>query len=125
MRFGQEEPLVVLKETELVIGGNGRLVAMQEHGWSECDVIEIALNSIEATALGIALNRTAELAEWRQGKMPAKARRPAPNLTSGVIQAVGALSWPACARRGVAAPPKLTVELRRRCALRRTQANSG
>jgi DNA modification methylase len=63
-RFGQAEPLVVLKSSGRVIGGNGRLTAMQALGWIECDVVELELSEIEATALGIALNRTSELASW-------------------------------------------------------------
>jgi DNA modification methylase len=63
-RFGQAEPLVVHGPTGRVIGGNGRLVAMRKLGWTECDVVELEVDPIEATALGIALNRTAELAEW-------------------------------------------------------------
>ena len=47
-----------------MIGGNGRLVAMQSLGWTECDIVELELSPVEAAALGIALNRTAELAEW-------------------------------------------------------------
>ena len=64
VRFGQAEPLVVHRETGRVIAGNGRLVAMRKLGWSECDVVEVGLDAIEATALGIALNRTADLASW-------------------------------------------------------------
>jgi DNA modification methylase len=63
-RFGQAEPLVVLKRTGRVIGGNGRLVAMKAMGWTECDIVEVDLSDVEAAALGVALNRTAELAEW-------------------------------------------------------------
>jgi ParB-like chromosome segregation protein Spo0J len=33
-RFGQAEPLIVLKRTGRVIGGNGRMVAMRELGCS-------------------------------------------------------------------------------------------
>jgi hypothetical protein len=62
--FGQVEPLVVLKGTGKVLGGNGRLAAMHELGWSECDVVEVDLDGIRATSLAIALNRTAELADW-------------------------------------------------------------
>ncbi len=47
-----------------MIGGNGRLVAMRKLGWRECDVVELDLDDLSATALGIALNRTAELAGW-------------------------------------------------------------
>ena len=70
-RFGQAEPLVVLKSTGRVIGGNGRLVAMKKLGWSEADVVEMDIDDLQATALGIALNRTGELAEW---DMPALSR---------------------------------------------------
>jgi len=63
-RFGQVEPLVVHKPTQRVIGGNGRLSAMKALGWTHADVVELDLTETQATALGIALNRTAELAEW-------------------------------------------------------------
>jgi DNA modification methylase len=63
-RFGQAEPLVVHAGTGRVIGGNGRLAAMRSLGWTEADVVELDLDSIDATAWGIALNRTGELAEW-------------------------------------------------------------
>ena len=63
-RFGQAEPLVVRKKSGLVIGGNGRLEAMRSLGWDHCDVVELDVDDLQATALGIALNRTAELAGW-------------------------------------------------------------
>ena len=63
-RFGQAEPLVVQAKTGRIIGGNGRLAAMKKLGWTECDVVELDLDDLQATALGIALNRTGELAEW-------------------------------------------------------------
>ena len=63
-RFGQAEPLVVQKSTGRVIGGNGRLVVMKKLGWAQCDVVELDVDDLTATSLGIALNRTAELAEW-------------------------------------------------------------
>ncbi len=47
-----------------MIAGNGRLVAMKKLDWTECDVVELDLDELTATALGVALNRTAELAEW-------------------------------------------------------------
>lgn len=68
-RFGQAEPIVAQKGTGRVIGGNGRLVAMRELGWTDCDVVELELDGVEAAALGIALNRTAELAEWDDGAL--------------------------------------------------------
>ena len=63
-RFGQAEPLVVHAGTGRVIGGNGRLVAMRKIGWTECDVVQLDIDDLQATALAIALNRTAELATW-------------------------------------------------------------
>ncbi|MBL8803695.1 MAG: ParB N-terminal domain-containing protein [Planctomycetes bacterium] len=41
-RFGQVEPLFVLKGAGRVIGGNDRLVAVRALGWSECDIVEVA-----------------------------------------------------------------------------------
>jgi DNA modification methylase len=63
-RFGQAEPLVVQAGTGMVIAGNGRLDAMKTLGWVECDIVELDVTGLDAAALGIALNRTAELAEW-------------------------------------------------------------
>src|ERR1044071_7555502 len=63
-RFGQAEPLVVQKRSGRVIGGNGRLEAMRALGWNECDVVEVELDDVQATALGIALNRAGDLADW-------------------------------------------------------------
>jgi ParB-like chromosome segregation protein Spo0J len=63
-RFGQAEPLIVQQGTSVVIAGNGRLSAMKELGWTECDVVYLDVDSMDATALGIALNRTADLAGW-------------------------------------------------------------
>ena len=68
-QFGQAEPLVVQKATGKVIGGNGRLEAMKALGWKECDVVELDIDEVQATALGIALNRTAELAAWDPGTL--------------------------------------------------------
>jgi hypothetical protein len=55
---------VVQRSTGKVIGGNGRMAVMRSLGWTECDVVELDLDDTHATALGIALNRTGELAEW-------------------------------------------------------------
>ena len=50
-RFGQAEPLVVQTSTGRVIGGNGRVAAMRDLGWTECDVVELDLTDLQATAL--------------------------------------------------------------------------
>jgi DNA modification methylase len=62
--FGQVEPLVVKADTQKVIGGNGRIRVMRELGWEECDVVYVDFDNMKSTALGIALNRSAERAEW-------------------------------------------------------------
>ena len=63
-RFGQAEPLVVQAGTSRIIAGNGRYTAMKTLGYTECEVVEIPVDDLTATALGIAMNRTADLAEW-------------------------------------------------------------
>lgn len=62
--FGQVEPLVVQQGTHRVIGGNGRLTAMRQLGWKKAEVAYIDCTDAQATALGLALNRTAETAAW-------------------------------------------------------------
>jgi DNA modification methylase len=63
-QFGQVEPLVVQAGTGRVIGGNGRLTALRAMGRDDVEVVEVDVDDVTATALGIALNRTAELAGW-------------------------------------------------------------
>lgn len=63
-QHSQVEPLVVQKSSSKVIGGNGRLAAMRAMGWTHADVVELNVEDKQAAALGIQLNRTAELAEW-------------------------------------------------------------
>lgn len=62
--YGQVEPLVVQRSTMKVIGGNGRLKVMRKLGWTEVDIADTEIDNASAAALGIVLNRTAELAEW-------------------------------------------------------------
>lgn len=62
-RWRQVEPLVV-RPSGIVIGGNGRLEAMRALGWTHADVVEVDVTDAQAAALAVALNRTAELAEW-------------------------------------------------------------
>jgi len=70
-RFGQVEPLVVQEKTGRVIGGNGRLEAMKQLGWEDCEVVRLDLDDVQATALSIALNRTANLADWDEPALAA------------------------------------------------------
>ena len=63
-RFGQVQPLVVQKSSGRVIGGNGRLEVMRQVGWRNALCTLVDCSDSEATALSIALNRSAELASW-------------------------------------------------------------
>lgn len=63
-RFGQVEPLVVREGTNVVLGGNGRLSVMRALGWEQVTVVYFSGSDQEACALALALNRTAELADW-------------------------------------------------------------
>lgn len=63
-QFGQVEPLVVRLANREVIGGNGRLQTMREMGWTEADVVFVDVDDTQAKAMGLALNRTGQLAEW-------------------------------------------------------------
>lgn len=64
-RFGQQKPIVV-DSRGTVLAGNGTLAAATELGWSEIQIVRTALDGVDATAFGIADNRTAELAEWEE-----------------------------------------------------------
>ena len=62
-RFGQQKPIVV-DAKGIVLAGNGTLAAAQELGWKEIKIVRTDLAGTQATAFGIADNRSAELAEW-------------------------------------------------------------
>ncbi len=62
--FGQVEPLVVQKGTGRVIAGHGRLQVMRADGVAECDVVELEIDDVRASALAVALNRTAKTSEF-------------------------------------------------------------
>jgi ParB-like chromosome segregation protein Spo0J len=61
--FGQQKPIVV-DSRGVVIAGNGTLEAAKRIGWTEISIVKTHLDPTQATAFGIADNRTAELAEW-------------------------------------------------------------
>lgn len=62
-RFGQQKPIVV-NEQNVVLAGNGTLTAARAIGWKEIKIVRSELAGTQATAFGIADNRSAELAEW-------------------------------------------------------------
>jgi len=62
--FGQVEPLLVQRSTNMVIGGNGRLAVMRDLGWDEAAVNFLDLEDAAARKLSVVLNRSGELATW-------------------------------------------------------------
>lgn len=62
--YGQVEPILVQKSTNMVIAGNGRMSAMKSLGWDTVVVALLDVDDKEARELSIALNRSGELAGW-------------------------------------------------------------
>tara|TARA_R100001594_G_scaffold150671_1_gene213371 strand:+ start:605 stop:1234 length:630 start_codon:yes stop_codon:yes gene_type:complete len=67
-KFGQQKPIVVDKDN-MVIAGNGTLVAAKKLGWKKIAVVETELQGVDLVAYGIADNRTGELAVWDEAKL--------------------------------------------------------
>lgn len=66
--FGQQKPIVVNKDN-VVIAGNGTLVAAKELGWKNINVVKTDLPKREQKAFALADNKSAELAEWDDTKL--------------------------------------------------------
>ena len=62
-KFGQQKPLVV-GENNVVIAGNGQLLAARALGWKTIAIVRSNLRGSDATAFGIADNKTAESSKW-------------------------------------------------------------
>jgi hypothetical protein len=62
-KFKQQKPLVV-DHNNVVLAGNGTLQAALELGWTEIDIVRSDLEGFNATAYGLADNRSSELASW-------------------------------------------------------------
>lgn len=62
--YGQQKPIVVRKETMVVVAGNGTLESAKALGWTEIAAVVSEMTEVEAIGYGLADNRTAELAKW-------------------------------------------------------------
>lgn len=62
-RFGQQKPIVVLKD-KTVIAGNATLQSARDLGWTHIETVVFDGTADEAMAFALADNRTAELANW-------------------------------------------------------------
>lgn len=63
-KFGQRKPIVVHRDTGVVLAGNGLVTAARELGWSHVAAVQVDDDATTAAAYGVADNRTAELATW-------------------------------------------------------------
>lgn len=58
-RFGLVQPIIVNKRTDTIVGGNQRLLALEQLGESETEVIVVDLSPEEERALNLTLNNPA------------------------------------------------------------------
>lgn len=63
-QFGQQRPLVLHGDGRTIMAGNGTWEAARQLGWEYIAAVPATLEGDEATAYGIADNRSAELAKW-------------------------------------------------------------
>jgi ParB-like chromosome segregation protein Spo0J len=63
-KFGQRKPIVLNKQTGIVLAGNGTLTAARALGWEYLATVIVDDDPATATGFAIADNRTAELATW-------------------------------------------------------------
>ena len=78
-RFGQQKRIVVGSD-DVVIAGNGTLMAAIELGWTEIGCVRSELAGAEARAYGIADNRTTDLSEFNNAALAEQLREMAANL---------------------------------------------
>ncbi len=62
-KFGQQKPIVV-DGRDVVLAGNGTLMAAKDLKWETLKVVRSALKGHDATAYAIADNRATDLSEW-------------------------------------------------------------
>lgn len=63
-KFDVVEPLIVRRQNNIVIGGNGRLTVLKELGHKTVPVHYVDFDDQKAKALAIALNQTASLSSF-------------------------------------------------------------
>ena len=73
-RFGWQQPIVVRRKGKVVLAGNTRLKAARSLGMKEVPVVWWTGSDIEATAYGIADNRSSEFAAWDSEALVAQLR---------------------------------------------------
>jgi len=71
-RFGQRKPIVVRRDTGVVVAGNGTLAVARELGWTHVAASVQDMDDKTAKAYALADNRTAELATWNPDVLSAQ-----------------------------------------------------
>lgn len=69
LAHGQVEPLVIQRETKMVIAGNARLRVLKDLGYKKVKAVLLDVDNTEARKLSIVLNRSGELAEWNEANL--------------------------------------------------------
>ena len=62
-KFGQQKNIVI-GPSNVVIAGNGTLMAAKELGWETLSVYRSELGGVDARAFAVADNRTTDLSDW-------------------------------------------------------------
>jgi len=69
--FGQAVPVVIDPDGRVIVG-NGTVTAARKLGWRQIAAVRTDLKGRQAAALAIAMNRSAELAEWDESALAAQ-----------------------------------------------------
>jgi hypothetical protein len=97
--YGQVKPIVVRRENNVVVAGNGTLQAARELGWTEIAATIVEMNEVEAAGYGLADNRTAELAKWdfetvaRLDRLLLEAQHPTVGWSTDELEVLRAADW--------------------------------
>lgn len=99
LSFGQVKPVVVRKQTGVIVAGNGTTECARELGWKKVAAVFVDMSDAEAAAYGLADNRTAELAKWdfevvaRLDKMIQEAGLSMAGWTNDELEVLRAADW--------------------------------
>lgn len=62
-KFGQQKPIVINSQN-IVIAGNGTLLAARELEWTSLNCVRSTLGNVEQVGYAISDNRTTDLSDW-------------------------------------------------------------
>lgn len=62
--YGQVKPIVVRRESRVIVAGNGTTEAAKALGWTRIAATFVDFDEAQAAGFGLADNRSAELAKW-------------------------------------------------------------